>query len=104
LRRRKGALAKEAGAALFQGLRIRLTLWYCGVLGVVLLLFGVILYFGAQFFLINPIKDNARQHADVHVSQLLSPFGDNACSTFPTRGPGGPSPSNLGQPTLELVA
>jgi signal transduction histidine kinase len=104
LLQRKHHASQEPGEAMFRGLRIRLTLWYCGVLGVVLLLFGVILYFGAQFFLINPIKDNARQHADVHVSQLLSPFGDNACSTFPTRGPGGPSPSNLGQPTLELVA
>ena len=104
LRWRKGRHAKEAGAALFQGLRIRLTLWYCGVLGAVLLLFGIILYFGAQFFLINPIMDSARQHTDAHVSQLTSPFGNNACSTFTARGPGGISPSEIGQPTMELVA
>src|SRR5436309_3259984 len=104
LLQRKHHASQEPGEAMFRGLRIRLTLWYCGVLGVVLLLFGVILYFGAQIFLINPIKDNARQHADAHVSQLLATFSENACSTFPARGPGGFSPSDLGQPTMELVA
>jgi signal transduction histidine kinase len=104
LRRGKGRYAKEAGASLFQGLRIRLTLWYCGVLGAALVLFGVILYFGAQFFLINPIEADAQQHADAHVSQLVLPL--------PTRGPGNPCstfsggfpPPDLGQSTTELVA
>ena len=31
----------EPGAQLFEGLRIRLTLWYCGVLGAALVLFGI---------------------------------------------------------------
>src|SRR5439155_20543239 len=51
--RDKGRLSQEAGAAMFQGLRIRLTLWYCGVLGVALVLFGVALYFGTQYFLLH---------------------------------------------------
>ncbi len=56
LHRGRGRLSREPGAALFQGLRIRLTLWYCGVLGAALVLFGVILYFGVQFFLLNPVE------------------------------------------------
>src|SRR5436853_5353735 len=34
---RKGHSSQEPGAVLFQGLRIRLTLWYCGVLGAALI-------------------------------------------------------------------
>ena len=49
--------------AMFQGLRIRLTLWYCGVLGVALILFGVMLYFGTQYFLLTPIASDAAGHA-----------------------------------------
>ncbi|MFL5700247.1 MAG: sensor histidine kinase [Ktedonobacteraceae bacterium] len=105
LHRVKGRFSQEAGAALFQGLRIRLTLWYCGVLGAALVLFSVVLYFGAQYFLINPIKDNAARHADAHVGQLLSsPFPASACSTFNTRGPFGSPPPDLGQSMTELVA
>src|SRR5437764_7503645 len=105
LHRVKGRFSQEAGAALFQGLRIRLTLWYCGVLGAALVLFSVVLYFGAEYFLINPIKDNAARHADAHVGQLLSsPFPTSACSTFNTRGPFGSPPPDLGQSMTELVA
>src|SRR6266487_2362554 len=105
LRRRQSPYSQEPGAALFHGLRIRLTLWYCGVLGAALVLFSVVLYFGAQYFLINPIKDNAARHADAHVGQLLSsPFPASACSTFNTRGPFGSPPPDLGQSTTELVA
>src|SRR5256714_6344026 len=105
LHRVKGRFSQEAGAALFQGLRIRLTLWYCGVLGAALVLFSVVLYLGAEYFLINPIKDNAARHADAHVGQLLSsPFPTSACSTFNTRGPFGSPPPDLGQSMTELVA
>src|SRR5205807_8934852 len=105
LHRVKGRFSQEAGAALFQGLRIRLTLWYCGVLAAALVLFSVVLYLGAQYFLINRIEDNVKLHAAAHESQLLSsPFPTSACSTFNTRGPFGPPPPNLGQPTTELVA
>src|ERR1700730_9433596 len=105
LHRVRGRFSQEAGAALFQGLRIRLTFWYCGVLAAALVLFSVVLYFGAQYFLINPIENNVKLHADAHESQLLSsPFPINACSTFNTRGPYGSPPPDLGQSTTELVA
>ena len=50
--RGKSRLSREAGAALFQGLRIRLTLWYCGVLGAALVLFGVALLLIAVYVLL----------------------------------------------------
>lgn len=85
LRRGKGILTKEAGAALFQGLRNRLTLWYCGVLGAALLLFGVTLYVSAQIFLLNPVMDSAKMHANAHASQWRS-ADDDACSMFSPLG------------------
>lgn len=102
LRRRKGALAKEAGAALFQGLRARLTLWYCGVLCAALLLFGVTLYFSAQIFLLNPVTDSAKLHAIAHVNRWLS-SDPGACVTFGAQGPFGP-PQDQGPFNNELVA
>ena len=58
-RQRMSRHTQEAGAGLFQGLRVRLTLWYCGMLGLALVLFGVVLYFGAQYFLLTPIETDA---------------------------------------------
>ena len=90
---------------MFQGLRIRLTLWYCGVLGAVLVLFGVILYFGAQYFLVNPIETNAQQHADAHVAQVQSGVPDACLTNSPfSQGPFGQPPSNQGPFNTELVA
>ena len=60
---RRGRLSREAGAALFQGLRVRLTLWYCLVLGAALVLFSVALYFSVQHFLLTPIEDAAAASA-----------------------------------------
>src|SRR5438552_17238131 len=95
LQRRKSRLSREAGAALFQGLRVRLTLWYCGVLGAALVLFGVILYFGAQYFLVNSIETNAQQHADAHVVQVQSGVPDACLTNSPfSQGPFGQPPSN----------
>lgn len=102
LRRRKGARAQEAGAVLFQGLRIRLTLWYCGVLGAALLLFSVTLYFSAQVFLLTPIEDSAQLHANAHVHQWLA-SDPRACVTFGAQGPFGPPPDQ-GPFINELVA
>jgi signal transduction histidine kinase len=82
--------AQEAGAAVFQGLRVRLTLWYCGVLGAALVLFGVALYFGTQYFLLSPIQSNAQNHAQGHVNQWLTNSADIACPPFGPQGPGGP--------------
>ncbi len=103
LRRGMSRLSREPGAALFQGLRIRLTLWYCGVLGVALVLFGVILYFGVQYFLINPIKASAQQHADAHVAQVQS-GNPNACLTNPSGPFGQPGGPEQGPFNTELVA
>jgi len=63
LHHRQGRRFQEPNAVLFQGLRIRLTLWYCGVLGVALILFCVVLYLGAQYFLLNPPEQATADHA-----------------------------------------
>jgi len=76
---RWGRPSREAGAALFQGLRVRLTLWYCGVLGAALILFGVALYFGTQHFLITPVADDAQAHANAHKHEWGAGMFDQAC-------------------------
>ncbi|MBX5456153.1 MAG: hypothetical protein IRZ31_04565 [Thermogemmatispora sp.] len=98
LLRRSGRrlLVEEAGASLFRGLRTRLTLWYCSVLGAALILFGVALYFGANYFLLQPLEDSAQQHARMHAEQWLAGHLDRACtssmpgSPFPAPGKEGP--------------
>lgn len=84
--------AAEAGAALFQGLRIRLTLWYCGVMGAALVLFGVALFLGTQYCLLTPIKDDAAGHAHAHVQQWLadSPGACPLLNSFTPEGQFGP--------------
>lgn len=95
--RRRGRLTKEAGAALFQGLRVRLTLWYCLVLGAALILFSVTLYISARFLLLNPIMTNAQQHAQSHLQQAMSGdpnIANSACLTagYGLQGRFGPGP------------
>jgi signal transduction histidine kinase len=92
---REGHYSQEPGAALFQGLRIRLTLWYCGVLGAALVLFSVILYAGAYYFLITPVENDAAMHAQAQAEQWLR---DRLCPSF-----GPPSPG-MGQDRFEVVA
>jgi signal transduction histidine kinase len=88
-----GRLAQEPGVAVFQGLRIRLTLWYCGVLGVALLLFGVLLYCGAQYFLLQPPENEALDHTQDHVRTWLS-FGPSAaCPLLNSVNQSPPSPN-----------
>jgi hypothetical protein len=94
--------AQEPGAALFQGIRMRLTLWYCGVLGAALVLFGVVLYFGTQYFLLTPIKNYAAMHAQAHVGQWLMGSLDRACSLFVSSDQPG-SPPGQGFPMPERV-
>jgi signal transduction histidine kinase len=104
LQRRKSRLSREAGAALFQGLRFRLTLWYCGVLGAALILFSVALYFGVQQSLLNPIEADAALKAHAHAEQWLTDSPARAC---PPSGPPGrfapPSPDQ-GPSIPELLA
>ena len=100
--RGKSRLSREAGAALFQGLRIRLTLWYCGVLGAALVLFGLALYFGTQYFLLRPIESDAAAHAQVHMNEWLSGAIDRACPSFGFPGQFG-SPPGQGFQMPELA-
>src|SRR5438045_8110376 len=104
--RGEGRLSREAGAVLFQGLRIRLTLWYCGVLGAALVLFGVALYLGTQYFLLSPIESDAAGHAQMHVNDWVTFSSDRACPPFgpPGRfGPPPPLPFSQRFPMPELV-
>src|SRR5579859_4378472 len=89
---------------MFQGLRIRLTLWYCGVLGAALVLFSVVLYFGAQYFLLAPVEANTALHARAHVDQWLTISPARACLSFVPSGQFGAPPPGLGQPMTEMVA
>jgi signal transduction histidine kinase len=95
--RRKDRLSQGPEAALFQGLRVRLTLWYCLVLCVALVLFCVILYLGARVFLINPIEDDTARHAHAHVQQWLA-GAPGACPLFRSFGFPGQSGPPSGQP------
>src|SRR5438132_4922535 len=65
-RQRMSRHTQEPGAGLFQGLRMRLTLWYCGMVGLALVLFGVVLYFGTQYFLLTPIETDAALPRALH--------------------------------------
>lgn len=82
----RGRRSQEPGAALFQGLRIHLTLWYCGVLGAALILFGIALYVGTQYFLLTPIENDVAEHAHEHVEQWLRFSPGRACP-FRSFGP-----------------
>ena len=77
--------AKEAGAANVQGSRIRLTL-YCAVLGMALLLFGVALYLGTQYFLLAPIEADVATHAQMRANNWLrSPSDQSSPGIWTTR-------------------
>src|SRR5437588_8450876 len=101
-RQRMSRHTQEPGAGLFQGLRVRLTLWYCGMLGLALVLFGVVLYFGAQYFLLTPIETDAALQAHVHAEQWLTGSLDRACPLLVSSDQSGSSPA-LGLPLSERV-
>ena len=93
LQRWEGRHTQEAGTALFRGLRVRLTLWYCGVLCAALVLFGIVLYFGVQYALVQPIQDATKSHAEMHAHQwqyAMAP--DGACPLSGPQGQPGPLP------------
>lgn len=94
LRSKRMRRSKEAGAALFHGLRVHLTLWYCGVLGAALISFGAALYLGAQYFLLSPIKADAAVHAHMRVNAWFTFSSDRACSPFGPPGSMVPPPSH----------
>ncbi len=92
LRRGRSPFSREPGAILFRGLRINLTLWYCGVLAAALILFSVAVYISAQQFLLNPIEGDTQMHAQDHLNQMLSgPASSVACPLDDNTGQfGGP--------------
>jgi len=96
-RRRWQRHRSEPGAQLFSGIRIRLTLWYCGVLGAALVLFGVSLYFGVQHFLLAAVDTDAATHARAHVGQWLASSPDSACSYYSPQSQAG-QPGHAGPP------
>ncbi|GAC1363517.1 MAG: hypothetical protein NVSMB44_20900 [Ktedonobacteraceae bacterium] len=106
---RNGGRAKEPGAALFQGLRVRLTLWYCAVLGAALLLFCVVLYLIAYYLLLGSVNDGIAAHASEHARDWQAGSFERACfpnSSFPgsigDRFGRSSGPTPPGQP--ELIA
>ncbi len=100
---RRGRPSQEAGAGLFQGLRIRLTLWYCAVLCAALVIFGVALYLGAQYFLISPLQNAAAGHAHGSQMQWLTQSADHACQIPDSHDQQGPPPSTFGFKMVEVV-
>ena len=83
---RRDRQPQEPSAALFQGLRIRLTLWYCGVLGTALVLFCVVLYLVAQYVLLNPIENGTAGDAHRQANQWSANTAGQMCV------PDGPPP------------
>ncbi len=99
--------SREPGATLFQGLRMRLTLWYCAVLGAALVFFCVVLYFGAQHFLFGPINDSIAAHAHVRADEWQKGSMAQACMPAAVQpGPFDHPPYNIGvqQAIPEFVA
>jgi signal transduction histidine kinase len=105
--RRRPPRTQEAGAALFNGLRIRLTLWYCSVLGVALVFFGVALYFGTQYFLLSPITVKASATAHLFTQQQFNGSSDSDEHPCSSHSPSGPPPAGTSgheqQYSMELV-
>ncbi len=89
--RRQSRHNQEPSAALFQGLRNRLTLWYCGVLGAALILFCIALYFIAQYVLLTPIQNGVVMDANGHASQWSTSSSAQACNQD-----GGGPPTHFG--------
>ncbi len=91
--RRKSRSSREPGDALFQGLRVRLTLWYCGVLGTALVLFCVVLYLVAQYALLNPIESSVLGDAHSHADRWSMSSPAQACMSD-----AGAPPNQFGSP------
>jgi signal transduction histidine kinase len=95
----KGTLSQESGVTMFKGLRNSLTLWYCAVLGVALVLFGVLLYFGTQYFLLSPVVSDTQQHAIVHQNEWYTNSATQACPAMQQQGQlGGPPGQGFQRP------
>jgi two-component system OmpR family sensor kinase len=51
-------------------LRLRLTLWYSGILAITMLLFGIVLYFFLNYFLYDQIRDDVKNEALTSSSRI----------------------------------
>jgi signal transduction histidine kinase len=69
--RRGAARTPEPGAALFRGLRLRLTLWYSGVLVLALLACGLVLYFGLRDLTLSPVRTSMESLARFGTQEWL---------------------------------
>ena len=101
---KRRAAAREPGAALFRGLRLRLTLWYCAVLGAALVLFSVVLYLGVQKALFDPVGRNISDHAHMRAIEWNRDSMDHACSSNPQFGHFDHSPADSQPQMPEFVA
>lgn len=83
LRRGNSAARADPSVSLFTGIRHRLTLWYTGVLAVILIAAGLLLYVGMQTVLLGPVTDalqrEAQREAQVWQAQGVPP---PSCSPF----------------------
>jgi signal transduction histidine kinase len=77
---------------MFRGVRLRLTLWYCSVLAVALVLFGAALYVGVQQVLFRSTQDYLIQHALERARQWqyapIAPCSSISNSPIFRHGPG----------------
>ncbi len=81
----------EAETRLFRGLRLRLTLWYSGVLAASLILAGVGLYLVLQYLLLQPISSDVSHQINLIAEQWVR-NPEHACSAQPGQPRFGASP------------
>jgi signal transduction histidine kinase len=65
-------LAAEPSAALFRTIRLRLTLWYTGVLAAALLILGIALYLSVSHELLSPIDDSLHRYTQSLAAEVQS--------------------------------
>jgi signal transduction histidine kinase len=94
--RRRSNQSQEPGDALFQGLRVRLTLWYCAVLGTALVLFCIVVSLVARYALLNPIESGVAADAHRHAGQWSMSSPAQAClSNTPPNQFGAPPDNSM---------
>lgn len=110
--RRPSSFADQPGAALFRGLRLKLTLWYSGVLAISLIIVGVILYLTLQHYLLQPVTSEVAALAQQMAQPSDHPLGHGGSSFVLPQGcgmggnqqPGGnPPPSGPATPASPVL-
>jgi signal transduction histidine kinase len=69
--RRTPARPPEPGAALFNGLRLKLTLWYSGVLALALFACGLVVYYGLRDLTLSPVRTSLESLASFGVREWV---------------------------------